>query len=340
MIKLDSNENPFGASPLAVQAMQAALADCGSYPDDNTSALRGKLSKLHGVSEEQILITSGLTELLSMIGRTFLATGAHGLSSISSERSFIVYRIATEATNARFIEVPTLRDGFDLKGIAAAIDHTTRIVFLANPNNPTGTVVTAHEVDQFLKSVPENVVVVLDEAYYEFAAAFAGRRGIEYSHSLDYLRQGRNVIVLRTFSKVHGLAGARIGYGIASARVVESVTRHRALYSVSSLAQAGALAALDDNEHVRKAVENNTAQSERLVPAVAELGYKVTLPWANFLYCELGQDAAKFSQRLQHEGIAVRALGQWGASEAIRITIGTPDQNDALLKAMQKLRNL
>jgi histidinol-phosphate aminotransferase len=339
MIKLDSNENPFGPSPLAVKAMQAALADCGSYPDDDTSALRSKLSKLHGVGGEQILITSGLTELLGMIARTFLTTGAPGLSSITSERSFIVYRIAAEASNARFIEVPTLRYGFDLQAIAAAIDATTGIVFLANPNNPTGTLVTADEVDQFLKSIPEHVVVVLDEAYYEFAAAFADRRGVKYSHSLDYLRQGRNVIVLRTFSKVHGLAGARIGYGIASARLVESVSRHRALYSVSSLAQAGAWAALDDNAHVRKAVENNTAQSERLFPALAELGYKTTLPWANFLYCELKRDAAKFVQRLHHEGIAVRALGQWGAPHAIRITIGTPDQNDALLKAMQKLRD-
>jgi histidinol-phosphate aminotransferase len=339
MIKLDSNENPFGPSPLAVKAMQAALADCGSYPDDDASALRTKLSKLHGVSEEQILVTSGLTELLGMIARTFLATGTPGLSSITSERSFIVYRIATEASNARFIEVPTLRDGFDLHGIAAAIDPTTRIVFLANPNNPTGTLVTADEVDQFLKRIPEHVIVVLDEAYYEFAAAFADRRGVKYSHSLDYLRQGRNVIVLRTFSKVHGLAGARIGYGIASARLVESISRHRALYSVSSLAQAGALAALDDNAHVRKAIDNNTGQSERLVPALAGLEYKTTVPWANFLFCELGQDAVKFAQRLQHEGIALRALGQWGAPQAIRMTIGTPEQNDALLKAMQKLKD-
>lgn len=339
MIKLDSNENPFGPSPLAVTAMQAALADCGGYPDDDTSALRRKLAERHEVSAEQILVTSGLTELLGMIARTFLAAGAPGLSSITSERSFIVYRIATQASNARLIAVPTLTDGFDLPGIAAAIDHTTRIVFLANPNNPTGTMVTADEVDQFLRSIPEHVVVVLDEAYYEFATDFATKRGVKYSHSLDYLREGRNVIVLRTFSKVHGLAGARIGYGIASARLVESILRHRALYSVSSLSQAGAFAALDDNAHVRKAVENNTEQSEMLVPALSELGYKITMPWANFVYCELGRDAAKFAQRLQHEGIAVRALGQWGAPRAIRITIGTPEQNDALLKTMEKLKD-
>jgi len=338
MIKLDSNENPFGPSPLAVTAMQAALADCGGYPDDDTSGLRRKLAERHEVSAEQILVTSGLTELLGMIARTFLA-GASGLSSITSERSFIVYRIATQASNARLIEVPTLTDGFDLHRIAATIDHTTRIVFLANPNNPTGTVVTADEVEQFLRSIPEHVFVVLDEAYYEFAAALANRRGVKYSHSPNYLREGRNVIVLRTFSKVHGLAGARIGYGIASARLVESILRHRARYSVSSLAQAGAFAALDDNAHVRKAVENNTEQSEMLAPALSELGYKITMPWANFVYCELGRDAVKFAQRLQHEGIAVRALGQWGAPRAIRITIGTPEQNDALLKAMEKLRD-
>ena len=336
MIKLDSNENPFGPSPLAVKAMQAALADCGSYPENDASALRRKLAGLHGVNQEQILVTSGLTEFLGMLARTFLADG---MNAVTSERSFIVYRIATQAANARLVEVPMRHDTFDLHRTAAAVNQDTRIVFLANPNNPTGTVVTADEVDEFLDQIPEHVVVVLDEAYYEFAADFSARRGVKYSRSLDYVWAGRNVVVLRTFSKVHGLAGARVGYGIASARLVESISKQRALYCVSSLAQAGAFAALDDEAHIRKAVDNNSSQSERLVPALSDLGYVIPVPWANFLYCKLGRDATSLAERLQHDRIAIRALEQWGAPQAIRITIGTPEQNDALIMALKKLKN-
>ncbi len=173
MIKLDSNENPFGPSPLAAKAMQAALADSSSYPDDEASTLRLKLAEHHGVKIEQVLVAGGLTEFLGMLARTFLATG---LNALTSERSFIVYRLATQAANAQLIEVPVRRNGFDLPAIAAAVNRNTRLIFLANPNNPTGSLVTSEEVDHFLKQIPEHVVVVLDEAYYEFAADFAVRR--------------------------------------------------------------------------------------------------------------------------------------------------------------------
>jgi len=334
-IKLDSNENPFGPSPLAIKAMQAALADCGSYPDDQASALRHKLAERHAVSPEQILVTGGLTELLGMLARTFLPDRRN---AVTSQRSFIVYGIATQAANARLIEVPMRGDTFDLRRIAAAANQDTGIIFLANPNNPTGTLVTADEVDELLSKIPQHVVVVLDEAYYEFAAAFAIKRGLKYSRSVDYVREGCNVVVLRTFSKVYGLAGARVGYGIASAQLVARISKQRALYCVSSLAQAGAVAALDDEAHTRMAVENNTDQSERLIPALSELGYVTPVPWANFLYAELGRDSTRFAEQLQQEGIAVRALEPWGAPQAIRMTIGTPGQNDALLQALRKLK--
>ena len=336
MIKLDSNENPFGPSPLAVEAMQAVLADCGSYPDDDASALRRKLAELHRVNIEQILVSGGLTEFLGMLARTFLADG---LNAVTSERSFMVYRLATHAANAQVIEVPMRQHSFDLSAIASAVNKNTRMVFLANPNNPTGTVVTADEVGCLLDEIPEHVVVVLDEAYYEFAADFATRRGVRYSRSLDYVREGRNVVVLRTFSKVHGLAGVRVGYGIAPAKLMARLSRQRAMYCVSNLAQAAALAALEDEAHIRKSIENNADQSEQLIPALSKLGYTVTPPWANFLYCELGRDATRFAEQLQHEGIAVRALELWGAPQAIRITIGTPGQNDALLRALRKVKN-
>ena len=336
LIKLDSNENPFGPSPLAIKAMQSALAECSSYPDDEASILRLKLAEHHSVKIEQVLITGGLTEFLGMLARTFLA---NGLNAVTSERSFIVYRLATQAANAQLIEVPTRRDGFDLPAIAAAVNLNTRLIFLANPNNPTGTLVTADEVDYFLNHIPEQLVVVLDEAYYEFAADLAARRGVKYSHSLDYVSEGRKVVVLRTFSKVHGLAGVRVGYGIAPAELTKLISRQRAMYCVSNLAQAAALAALEDPAHIRKAVENNSDQAERLVRAISELGYSTSVTWANFIYCHLGQDAGNFAARLQVEGIVVRALAQWGAPHAIRFTIGTPEQNDALLRALRKLKN-
>ena len=336
MIKLDSNENPFGPSPSAVKAMQTALADCSSYPDDDASALRLKLAAHHSVEINQILVCGGLTEFLGMLARTFLGIG---LNAVTSERSFIVYRMAAEAANSQLIEVPMRKNGFDLSGIVSAVNNNTRIVFLANPNNPTGTLVTSDQVDLFLGQVPEHVVVVIDEAYYEFAADFAAKRGVRYSRSLDYVREGRNVVVLRTFSKVHGLAGVRVGYGIASTQLIERIYGQREMYCVSSLAQAGALAALDDQDHIRKAVENNTRESGRLLRQLSEFGFAVAETWANFVYCEVGRDAANLSEQMKAEGIMVRPLGQWGAPQAIRITIGTPEQNDALLKALRKIRD-
>ena len=334
LIKLDSNENPFGPSPVALHAMQAVLQGCSVYPDDDATTLRVRLAEHHGVPVEQVLVAGGLTEFLGMLANTFLAPG---LNAVTSQRSFMVYRLATAAAGAQLIEVPMHQNGFDLDGIAAAVNSQTGIVFLANPNNPTGALVTADDVDRLLSRVTRPVVV-LDEAYYEFAQDFAARRSVSYSRSLDYVREGRNVVVLRTFSKVHGLAGARVGYGIASAELIARIARQRPMYCVSSLAQAGALAALEDSPHIRKAVDNNTDQAERLFQALSAMGYAVTPTWGNFLYCETGQDAGVVAERLKLEGILIRPLDQWGAPEAIRITIGRPEQNDALLRAMKQLK--
>jgi histidinol-phosphate aminotransferase len=336
LIKLDSNENPFGPSPLALLAMQSVLADSSSYPDDDAYALRQRLAKHHGVGHDQILVTGGLTEFLGMLARTFLGSG---LNAVTSERSFIVYRTATQAAGADLIEVPMRQHSYDLRGIAAAVNPDTRILFLANPNNPTGSVASADEVDHLVRQMPEHVVIVLDEAYYEFAAHFAARRGTKYSGSLDYVRDGRNVIVLRTFSKVHGLAGLRIGYGIANTKLLARILSQRAVYCVSNIAQAAALAALDDEAHISRAVENNTEQSERLAHALSDLGCETVPTWANFLYCQPGQDATRFAESLALEGIAVRPLGPWGAPQAVRITIGRPEQNEVLLNALRRTRS-
>jgi histidinol-phosphate aminotransferase len=333
-IKLASNENPFGPSPKAVVAMQAVLAESNFYPDNDAVELRQKLSERHKVKPEQIVPTAGSTALLGIIARTLLSPG---LNAVTSERSFIVYPIATQAAGGQLIQVPMRGDGFDLNAIGAAIDEHTRIVYISNPNNPTGTLIPAEELDRFLDQVPEHVIVILDEPYYDFAQYFSAIRKVVYSHALDYLNAGRKVVVLRTFSKAHGLAGVRVGYGIGPSELMSYFARMRTTFSVSAVAQAAALAALDDESHTQRALKNNAEQSEHLLKGMEELGFHPVLTWANFVYCELGDDAAAFAGHLQTEGIIVRPLGPWGAPTAIRITIGTPEQNDVFLKAFRKV---
>jgi histidinol-phosphate aminotransferase len=333
-IKLASNENPFGPSPKAVEAMQAVLAESNFYPDNDATELRQKLAELHHVQPEQIVPTAGSTALLGIIARTLLSPG---LNAVTSERSFIVYPIATQAAGGQLIRVPMRDDGFDLNAIADAVDQHTRIIYISNPNNPTGALLPPQELDHFLDEVPEHVVVILDEAYYDFAHHFAINRGVDYSRALDYVNQGRKVVVLRTFSKAHGLAGLRVGYGIGPTELMSYFARMRTTFSVSSVAQAAALAALGDEAHTQRTLENNAEQAERLTAAITELGYHPVPTWANFVYCELGDDAAAVAKRLQAEGVIVRPLGPWGAPTAIRITIGTPEQNDIFLKAFKKV---
>jgi len=333
-IKMASNENPFGPSPKAVKAMQAVLAESNFYPDNDATELRQKLAERHNVQPEQIVPTAGSTALLGIIARTLLSPG---LNAVTSERSFIVYPIATQVAGGQLIQVPMRGDEFDLNAIGAAVDQHTRIIYISNPNNPTGTLVPAQELDRFLDQVPEHVIVILDEAYYDFAQCFAVIRGMDYSHALDYVNQGRKVVVLRTFSKAHGLAGVRVGYGIGPAELMSYFARMRTTFSVSVVAHAAALAALDDEAHTQKTLKNNAEQAERLIAGIAELGYHPVPTWANFLYCELGDDAAAAAKQLQAGGVIVRPLGPWGAPTAIRITIGTPEQNDIFLKAFKKV---
>ncbi len=339
LIKLDSNENPFGPSPLAIEAMQSALAAANSYPDDDCTELRRKLAAYHAVPIEQVLVTAGSTELLALLCQTMLAPG---LNAVTSERSFIVYGMAVHATGAQLIQTPMRKDedAFDLDAILTAINEDTRIVFLANPNNPTGTMLDPTEIDNFLADVPGHVVVVLDEAYFEFAMHFAALRKAEYSRSLEYLRQGASVIVLRTFSKVHGLAGLRVGYGLGPAELLAYCARMRNTFSVSSVAQTAALAALDDHNYIARVVSNNASQAPLLMDGLVELGYRVVPTSANFLYCDVREEASAVAARLRSEGISVRPLNAWGAPSCIRATIGTPEQNALFLAASRKIAGM
>lgn len=349
VIKMASNENPFGPSPLAREAIRRAAEEANLYPDIDSGELRAALASLHQLPQESIFIADGSLGVLDILARTLLAPG---LNAVSSERSFISYPLVTRAAGAEFVTVPMRgvpntrgvrelgrdRHAYDLEAILAAIDENTRVVYLANPNNPTGTMFDADATDRFLSHVPDHVLVVLDEAYFDFATEFAVKRGIIYSRSLELVRAGRpNLIVLRTFSKVHGLAGLRIGYACGHPEFLNYLGRVRNAFSVSVVAEAAAVAALLDTVHIRRTVENNIKGAAWLAERVEEIGVQPVPTCGNFIYFELDEDADAFSSRMQTEGVLVRSLVPWGIPNGIRVSIGTPEQNEAFVRAFKKV---
>jgi len=333
-IKLASNENPFGPSPLAVEAMKRAATETNWYPEPDNAELRDLVAAKHGVTSDHVLITAATSSFLHIIGRTLLSPG---LNAVTSELSFISYPIVCQAAGATLIKVPMRDYGYDLDGILKAINHETRVVFIANPNNPTGSFVGVDEVDRFMNRVPDHVLVVLDEAYADFAEVFAAERGVEYTHGLQYIRDGRNVAVMRTFSKAQGLAGLRLGYGLARPGLMQYFNRVKVVFSVSSIAEAAGIAAMRDQAHVQKTVRNNVEGAKYLTESLTEMGFKVLPTWANFVYVDVGEDSVELAKRLQAEGVIIRPLSNWGAKTGIRVSIGTPDENKTFIAAMKRL---
>jgi len=335
LVKLNANESVYGPSPKAVDAMRAALGNSNLYPDNDSRTLREKLAKKHGVSPEQIVVCNGTTALLGVIARTLLQ---RGLNAATSACSFISYPAVTQTACARLIEVPLLHNGFDLDAILKAIDANTRVVFVANPNNPTGSFLDAASLDQFLAKVPQHVIVVLDEAYFDYAQYFAEKRGVEYSHSLDYVRANHNVLVLRTFSKAHGLAGVRVGYAMGPSGLIAYIAQLQEVFALSTIAQAAALAALDDEDHIQHALRNNAAQAAWVEEKLKGFGYEVLPTWTNFVAIEIGEDSREFARRLRKKGVLVRPLSVWGAPKSIRVTLGTPEQNQFFVRALASMK--
>jgi histidinol-phosphate aminotransferase len=335
MIKLASNENPFGPSPLALEAIRKAAVEVNFYPDNDASELRQALAARHQLLEEQIFIADGSLGILDVVARTLLVPGTN---CVSSERSFISYPLITRTIGAQFVAVPMRNDAYDLDAIAEAINEQTRVVILANPNNPTGTMFDADATEAFLNRVPESVLVILDEAYSDFAEYFARQRGITYSRSFGYVRAGRlNVLVLRTFSKAHGLAGVRLGYACGNPELLRYFARVRNAFSVSVVAEAAGLAAIRDVDHIRKTVENNAVGAAWLMERFKELGIQAVPTSANFIHFSVDEDANAFAARMQTEGVIVRSLVSWGAPNAVRVSIGTPDQNETFARALKKV---
>ncbi len=335
MIKLASNENPFGPSPLAIEAIRAASAEVNLYPDNDASELRAVLAGRHQLTIDQIFIADGSLGILDVLARTLLVPGTN---CITSERSFISYPLVTKTAGARFIQVPMRNDAYDLDAIAATIDEQTRVIFLANPNNPTGTMFDADATDAFLARVPDGVLVVLDEAYFDFAEHFARQRGVIYSRSLDYVRAGRqNLLVLRTFSKAHGLAGIRLGYACGEPELLRYFGKVRNSFSISAVAEAAGLAAIRDEAHIRRTVENNAVGAGWLMERFREMGIRAVPTSANFIYFTIDEDGNTFAKRMQNEGVIVRSLVPWGIPNAIRVSIGTPEENEIFMAALKKV---
>ena len=328
-IKLASNENPLGASPLAIAAAQKALAASNRYPDGSGFYLREALAKKHGIPVESIILGGGSTELIDLSARIALVPGDCGVTSYGS---FPLYYIAIRATGASFLDVPMHDYQFDLEAIARDLPEETKLIFLANPNNPTGTMFSADNLDTFLSRVPEHILVVLDEAYYDYVD------DPNYSRSIDIVRGGRNLIVLRTFSKVYGLAGLRIGYGIGPAALLAEMNKIRGPFNTSGVAQAAALAALDDTEHVRRSVESNRAGLAQLASGLHSLKIKFVPSVANFLLVIFGTDTEPLVEELLKHGVIVRPMRWMGFPTALRVTVGTHEENEKFLRALAEVR--
>ena len=329
-VKLASNENPLGPSPRALEAAREALSGVNRYPDGGGHYLREALAGLHGVQIENLILGLGSSELIDLSARMMVRPGDEGLTSLGS---FPLYYIAIQATGGDLIAVPLKNHAFDLDAMARAITSRTRFIILSNPNNPTGTMFTADEFDSFLKRVPEDVLVVLDEAYCDYV------QHPGYTRSIAGVRDGANVLVLRTFSKVHGLAGMRIGYGVGPEALLKEMDKVRTPFNTTSVAQAAALAALGDVEHTRRSVESNRAGMLQLTAGLDKIGAKFVPSFGNFIYIEAGLRASQVGRELEKLGVIVRPLDWMGMPDGLRVTVGTADENEKFLAAYEKIMN-
>ena len=325
-IKLASNENPLPPSDRVQQAIIAALTHLNRYPDGSAFYLRQAIAKKHGFTPDHIVLGNGSNDLIELVVRGFMGPGDE---AVVPHPSFVVYPMIVQAVGGVRVMVMLRDSRLDLEAMARAITPQTKIVFIANPNNPTATIVTADEFEHFMARVPDRTIVVVDEAYVEFA------QGADFPDTLAYVRQGRKVVVLRTFSKANSLAGLRLGYAAADPDAIALLNRIRQPFNVNSLAQAAGIAALDDEHHVVECVRMNEAGKAYLYEQFRELGVKYVPSRANFILVDVGRSAADIYQKLLHEGVIVRPMTPFGMESALRITIGTPQENRRLVKALR-----
>lgn len=328
-IKLASNENPLGPSPLALQAMMDELANTkrsnslNRYPDGSGYYIKKALSESLSVSEDEIILGNGSNELIDIAARTFLMPGEE---AVMAHPSFVVYPMSTQAIGAKSVQVPLKKYTHDLDAMGDAITHRTKIVFIANPNNPTGTINSQEEFDRLMKRIPDGVLVIADEAYYEYVT------DSHYADSMKHFRERRDVLILRTFSKMYGLAGLRIGYGIARKDIITELDKLRPPFNTSSIAQKAALSALKDVDHVASTREVNEQGKRYLYGELDALGMPYVPTEANFIYMPLKQDSQALYDALLRLGVIIRPMGP----HAIRVTIGLPEENRRFIEALKK----
>jgi len=327
-IKLASNENPFGPSPKALAAAHTALADIQRYPDGNGFALKAALAKQLGVELAQITLGNGSNDVLEFAARGF-ATPEHEI--VFSAHAFAVYPIAAQAVGAKAVITPVKNWGHDLAAMRAAVNARTRVMFIANPNNPTGAWLPAAELEAFLLDLPEHVIAVVDEAYFEYVNEPA------YRSMLPLVARCPNLVVMRTFSKAYGLAGLRVGYAVSSVAVADVLNRVRQPFNVNSVAIAAAAAALQDQEHVRRAVVMNRDGMRQITQGVVQLGLGFIPSAGNFVCIDFGRLALPLYDKLLREGVIVRPVANYGMPNHLRVTIGLPEENQRFLDALKNI---
>jgi histidinol-phosphate aminotransferase len=329
VIKLASNENPLGPSPKALEAMRAATQKVHLYPDASSYTLVRRLAEHLGVKPEEVVLGCGSNEIIELLIRTFTVPEDEVLLC---KGSFPAYRISVQAHGRPFSEVP-MREGhrYDLEAMARAINPRTRMIFIANPDNPTGTTFGRREWEAFLAKVPEHVLVVHDEAYFEFVD------WPEYFSAVEYFHQHPNVVALRTFSKIYGLAGIRLGYGVMDARLVSYLQRTRMPFNLTIPAQMGGLAALEDTEHVRRTRELNSAGLRYYQTELPKLGARLAESHANFVLADFGRPAMELYEKLLRKGVIVRPMAGNGYPTSLRISVGTREENERCVAALKEI---
>jgi histidinol-phosphate aminotransferase len=328
-IKLASNESPVGPSPAVTAAIRKALKNLNRYPDGGGFYLKKDLARKWRLDMSNFILGNGTNEILELIAKTFLMPGEE---AIMGHPSFVVYQLAVQGVNGKKIVVPLKEYTHDLVSMFRAVTRKTKMIFIANPNNPTGTMVSDDEVDSFMRRIPERVIVVMDEAYSEYVT----RR--DFPETLKYLREGRNIIILRTFSKIYGLAGLRIGYGMARKDLVYEMNRARQPFNTNSLAQVAATAALRDKEYVKKLKKMNTEGRQFLYTSLDKMGIEYVPSEANFILVRVG-DADRVYKSLLEKGVIVRPMAGFGMKEHIRVTIGIPAENRRLIRSLKAVNS-
>lgn len=327
LVRLSANENPLGPSPRALGAMSQVLKNLHRYPDGTGSGLREKLARRLGLSSDNIILGNGSNEIFELVVRAFLKEGEEVLLP---EPTFAYYRIAAQAQGGSCIHIPLRDFEIDLAGIAKRVTRKSKLIFLSNPNNPTGTIFTRSAFENFLAHLPSRLMVVMDEAYSEYVTA------VDYPFYRDYLQGEKWVIATKTFSKFYGLAGLRIGYGLARKELIEQMEKVRQPFSVNSLAMVGAEAALDDEEHRKGTVCMNEEGKRYLYGELTRLGLSFVTSEANFILIHFGSHTPQVRERLLREGIVVRSMEGYGLGEYLRVTIGLPEENERLIAVLAR----